>query len=533
MNPLTPQLAPVSRAVSDAVSYSEPTLWPTGTDPASDMCDEKERLITLASYSVSDLNGDTELARIVRFAAQLCETPQSAISLVEAERQLFLARQGLSTTETPRSTSICAHAMLSGELLEVPDASQDPRYAEFALVTGEAHLRFYAGAPLISAEGAPLGSLCVIDRVPRPGGLTELQREGLLVLADAVKRRLLAHRQAYRATLELRASADRLQFMIDSVPDIAWSAGPGAQFDYVNARWQKVTGFPAPRHVEDWRAVIHPDDYEESRAKFIGAVQKAESFEDQWRMRQADGSYRWVLSRAIPSTDDPETSRWFGTLTDIDDAYRISKERELVAGELAHRIKNIFSVIIGLISLHGRGNATTQAFSELLSENIRALSRAQEFALQIDQIKAEDLKVLLEVLMAPYGVPGSSTDSSPDSSPDSSAVSISGDDVQFGARAATPLALVFHELATNSAKYGALSAASGSVAITVKRDAENASITWQESGGPRIEPPKDEGFGSRLIAMAINHQLGGEMTMEWRPEGLCTQITVSLARLTM
>ncbi|MGB3469231.1 MAG: GAF domain-containing protein [Erythrobacter sp.] len=505
------------------MNYSEPTPWPTGTDPAPGMRDEKERLTTLASYSVSDLDGDAELAKIARFAAQLCETPQSAISLVEAERQLFLASEGLSINETPRSTSICAHAMLSGELLEVPDASQDPRYAEFALVTGEAHLRFYAGAPLISAEGAPLGSLCVIDRVPRPGGLTELQREGLLVLADAVKRRLLAHRQAYRATQELRSSAERLRFMIDSVPDIAWSAGPGAQFDYVNARWKKVTGIPAPRHVEDWRAVIHPDDYEDSRAKFIAAVQQAVSFEDQWRMRQADGSYRWVLSRAVPSTDNPETSRWFGTLTDIDDSYRISKERELVAGELAHRIKNIFSVIIGLVSLHSRADPTTKAFAELLSENIRALSRAQEFALQIDQIKAEDLKGLLEVLMAPYGIPGSS--------PDSRAVSISGDDVQFGARAATPLALVFHELATNSAKYGALSSASGCVDITVERDSENATIIWQETGGPRIEPPRDEGFGSRLMTMAINHQLGGEMAMEWRPEGLWTQITISLARL--
>lgn len=501
------------------VTSPTPSLWPTGADPSPDMCAEEDRLVTLASYSISELHGDDELARIARFAAHLCDTPTGAVSLVEAERQVFIAREGVTQSETPRSISMCALAMLEGTVLEVHDATQDARFAGFESVTGDQHLRFYAGAPLISVEGAPLGALCVTDTQPRPGGLTEIQREGLLVLADAVKRRLLAHRQANIATRELRASAQRLQFMIDSVPDIAWSAGPGAQFDYVNARWKDVTGYPAPRHVEDWRQVFHPDDYEASRKKFIEAIQSAEPFEDEWRMRQSDGSYRWVLSRAVPSTDDPQTARWFGTLTDIDDAYRISKERELVAGELAHRIKNIFSVIVGLVSLHARGDANVTAFAEVLSNNIRALARAQEFALQIDQIEAENLKGLLEVLMAPYGVPGSR------------AVQISGDEVQFSVQSATPLALVFHELATNSAKYGALSAASGTVTITVEQNESDAVIIWQESGGPQITPPKDKGFGSRLITMAINHQLGGQIETEWLEQGLHVRIAIPLARL--
>jgi len=501
------------------MTISELNPWPTGTDPAAHLCDEQERLVTLASYSIEELFGDDELARLARFAAHLCQTPTGAVSLVEAERQIFLASEGVAVTKTPRSTSLCSHAMLEGEVLEVPDASQDARFADFTSVTSERHLRFYAGAPLISAEGAPLGALCVTDTVPRPQGLTELQREGLLVLADAVKRRLLSHRQAREVFAAIQSSADRLQFMIDSVPDIAWSAGPGAQFDYVNARWRKITGLPAPRHVEDWRAAIHPDEFDRTRAKFLDAVQRAVPFEDQWRMRQADGSYRWVLSRAVPSTDDPETARWFGTLTDIDDARTALQERELLAGELAHRIKNIFSVIIGLISLHARGQAMHKVFADSLSDTIRALSRAQEFALQIDRIQGEDLKGLLEVLMAPYGAPGAD------------AVRIEGEGVQFGARAATPLALVFHEMATNSAKYGALSVAGGTVSITLERTADDAVITWRETGGPQTQPPRSEGFGSRLMTMAITHQLGGTMEQEWRADGLSTVITLPLKRL--
>ncbi len=483
------------------------------------MCGEDERLVTLASYSASQLQGDDELGRIAQFAARLCDTPAAAISLVEAERQVFLAREGLNMAETPRSTSLCAFTMMQGNVLEVPDASGDARFADFAVVRGEDHLRFYAGAPLVSSEGAPLGALCVIDTDPRPGGLTDLQREGLLVLAEAVKRRLLAHRQANRATQELRERSERLQFMIDSVPDIAWSAEPGARFDYVNARWQQITGQPVPHTVEDWRKVFHPEDYEATLAKFNTALENAEPFEDEWRMLQADGSYRWVLSRAIPSTDDPVTARWFGTVTDVDDAYRISQERELIAGELAHRIKNIFSVIIGLISLHARGKPATEAFAAVLSDNIRALSRAQEFALQMDPIKAEDLKGLLEVLMAPYGVPGAR------------AVNITGDAVRFGVRAATPLALVFHELATNSAKYGALSAAAGTLSIKVERQADEAVITWCEADGPATQAPEDKGFGSRLMTMAVQHQLGGQLGMNWQPEGLQATISIPLARL--
>jgi len=501
------------------VTISQPTPWPTGADPEPRFCDEGERLVTLASYSVSELYGDDELARLARFAAHLCKTPSCTVSLVEAERQIFLASEGVVASETPRSTSFCAHTMLSGEVLVVPDATKDSRFADFALVTGEEHLRFYAGAPLISAEGAPLGALCVFDSTERPNGLTDVQREGLLVLANAVQRRLLAHRQANENSAAIRASADRLQFMIDSVPDIAWSAGPYAQFDYVNARWREVTGLPTPRHIEDWRAVIHPDEFERTRAKFVDALQRAVPFEDDWRMRLADGSYRWVLSRAVPSTADPDAARWFGTLTDIDDARRALEERELLAGELAHRIKNIFSVIIGLVSLHARGDKTHSVFAETLNDTIRALSRAQEFALQIDQIEAKDLKGLLDVLMAPYGAPGAS------------AVRLAGEQVKFGRRAATPLALVFHEMATNSAKYGALSSPDGTVAIIIESGATDAIVTWQETGGPAIQAPADTGFGSRLMTMAINHQLGGKMEQVWEPSGLKATFSLPLDRL--
>ena len=501
------------------MTYPEPAPWPTGTLPAQALCSETERLAVLASFELEALAGDPELARIARFAARLCNAPSAAISLVEAERQLFLVREGLDLVHTPRSTSLCAHTMLAGGLFEVRDATADPRFAEFDLVKSGPRIRFYAGAPLVSAEGAPLGALCITDFESRPEGLSELDAEGLLVLAEAIKRRIEAHRQARTSVAEIAASAQRLQFMLDSVPDIAWSATAGGRFDYFNARFSKVTGASPPTSIEDWRRVFHPDDYEASLTKFTEALKRCEPFEDEWRMRVADGSYRWVLSRAVPSSTDPATARWFGTLTDIDDAHRLSEDREVLAGELAHRIKNIFSVVTGLINLHARSDPGVQGFAQLLTDNLRALARAQEFALRMDGEAEERLLDLLGVLMAPYGVVGAG------------AVAITGEDVEVGARAATPLALVFHELATNSAKYGALSAAEGRLAIHVWVEADKVNIAWHESGGPDTAAPRQEGFGSRLVDMSVRHQLGGQIDQQWHVRGLEVLITLPRERL--
>jgi GAF domain-containing protein len=158
--------------------------------------DEKARAAGLGSYDLAALRDTPELRAITDFAGTLCVTPIALISLVEEARQTFIARTGLEVTETPRETSFCAHAMLGDAIMEVPDATADPRFADNALVTGEPRIRFYAGAPLINEDGVPLGALCVIDTVPRPSGLTPAQRQGLIVLAANVMARLRDTRDA-------------------------------------------------------------------------------------------------------------------------------------------------------------------------------------------------------------------------------------------------------------------------------------------------------------------------------------------------
>ncbi|MFM7425483.1 MAG: GAF domain-containing protein [Elainella sp.] len=159
---------------------------------------ETQRLASLQSCSLLDTEPEPAFDDIVQLAAQICQTPIALVSLIDAERQWFKARVGLPATETPRNLAFCAHAILQQEVLIVPDALADQRFADNPLTTGAPFVRFYAGVPLILSDGMPLGTLCVIDHVPRQ--LTTEQIEALKTLA----------RQAIRQ-IELRRSLTALE----------------------------------------------------------------------------------------------------------------------------------------------------------------------------------------------------------------------------------------------------------------------------------------------------------------------------------
>ena len=502
----------------------ETILWPEGRDPDPAFCGEDDRLSVLASYGTEALSQDPELQQIADFAAKLCDVPYASVTVVERTRQVFLAQTGLSRDGTPRSDSFCAHAMLQHEPLVIEDATKDPKFSENGLVTGVMGLRFYAGFPLISSEGAPLGALCVIDTKPRPGGLTEFQAEGMAVLARSTMRRMSQLRLGQSAIAAVERREADLRDMIDSVPGIAWTSDGEGNFTYVNARWKEVTGLDAPVRVGDCRAALHPEDQDRALERLHTALSGQNLFEDEWRIRLADGEYRWVQARAVPVAREDHEVRWFGTIIDVDRAYRLSEARDLLANELSHRIKNIFAVVSGLIALRSRGMPEVKEFADDLNSAIRALGTAHDYVRPGDGRGADKLQGLLTDLLAPYeGGKGER-------------VLISGDDVDIGARAATPLALIFHELATNAAKYGALSIEDGKVSIEIKLpcgDADEVCVFWRESSTSTQNGDSEsrEGFGSRMLRMAIEGQLRGSFSRSFSDEGLDVQIAFPLSSL--
>ncbi len=146
--------------------------------------EERARIDVLHSYGILDCPPDESVDALVRLASQICGTPIALVSLVDMHRQWFFSNIGLEVSQTPRDVAFCHHTIQGTELMEVQDALEDERFSKNPLVLGDPMIRFYAGAPLIEPQGASLGTLCVIDRVPR--ALSAFQKDALRSLSKAI-----------------------------------------------------------------------------------------------------------------------------------------------------------------------------------------------------------------------------------------------------------------------------------------------------------------------------------------------------------
>ena len=330
----------------------------TGPTVASGV-DDPVRLSTLAAYQIIDTPPEPEFDDIVQLARKLCDAPVALVSFVDLNRQWFKARSGLAACETSIEQSVCAHALAEGGLLVVPDLSLDPRTRENALVVGSPHLRFYAGAVLSTPEGVALGTLCVLDTVPRPHGLTSTQAEALLALARqtmvvmalrrAVMERAAAlgvEREAWLQSVDyartVQADWERLH-REEGRLRLAQEAGGIGTFDidvrteecFVSAEFCRIFGLPvrAEHAIAAWQFLILPEDHaviSTTRTRREGSVQRDVEF----RIRRGhDGALRWIFRRREFLTDDAgDITRMAGVVQDI-------TERKLVETRNAALLK--------------------------------------------------------------------------------------------------------------------------------------------------------------------------------------------------
>lgn len=179
--------------------------------------DEAARLADLRGCAILDTEPEPAYDDLTRLASYICGAPIALVSLIDSDRQWFKSKVGLEAPETPRDQAFCAHAILKPDILIVPDAMADERFADNPLVVGKPGIRFYAGAPLITPRGHGLGTLCVIGREPRH--LDPAQAEVLRVLA----RQVMTHIELRRAGMELREAGEESDRLLLSVlpPSIA------------------------------------------------------------------------------------------------------------------------------------------------------------------------------------------------------------------------------------------------------------------------------------------------------------------------
>jgi diguanylate cyclase (GGDEF)-like protein/PAS domain S-box-containing protein len=339
------------------------------TVPAAVPDNEAERLQRLRELLVLDSEPEPLFDTLARTAAEFCGTSAGLVSLVDGERQWFKANYGLGDArETPRDAAFCAHAILDASVMQVPDATRDPRFSGNPLVTGNPNIRFYAGAPLALPEGERVGTLCVIDFEAREltpeqsRMLTQMSQ--MVVQALVMRRELLARALAIRGEYE-QALAERenfLRLITDSVPVRIGYIDSSRRYQFVNRAQAERFDLPSGEIVGQQPGMLvkrAPDPAVSARvdAALAGQSQRFE-FDD----GQDDGKVRRIDCQLIPHRgDDGRVLGLFTTGVDITE--RAATEHALLRQTATLRsVAELIPAIVAVLDAHGRYRFVNGAF---------------------------------------------------------------------------------------------------------------------------------------------------------------------------
>ena len=314
-----------------------------------------------------------------------------------------------------------------------------------------------------------------------------------------------------RAQRELRESEERFRTLAETISQLVWIAQSDGRINWYNQRWYEYTG-TTPEEVEGWgwEKVHHPDHVESAVWHYREALANGEEWEDTFPLRSKDGEYRWFLSRAKPIRNEAgEIVQWFGTNTDITEQREQAEQIRLLLMEVNHRSKNMLTTIQALAR---RSAPDEEGFLSRFEDRVRSLAVNQDILVGREWREVPAEVLVREQLAFIHDAPGE--------------LRISGPELSLAPRAAEVVGMALHELATNALKYGALSVEGGYVDIGWSRGEGDASfaIWWRETGGPPVVEPEDSGFGTTLIRDVPRHNLDAEVTLVYRPEGVCWEL---------
>ena len=314
--------------------------------PAPFPPNESTRLAVLMGFDILDTPAETEFDDLTRLAARICETPIAFISLIDLGRQWFKSRVGIEAAEMPREIAFCSYTILEKDVMEVQDATSDPRFADNPLVTGALGIRFYAGMPLTTANGTCMGTLAVADRVPR--ALDPLQRDALRTLGKQVVRQM-----------ELRIASRRLahesafhRAILHSAAESIISTNPEGIITSFSRGSEKLLGYSAAEVIgQTTPALIHdPSEVAEHAARlteelgrpvepgfeaFVAKARGGGSETREWTYIRRDHTRVPVLLSVSEVADENGNVLGFlGVARDITDLKRAQADLERLAAEL-------------------------------------------------------------------------------------------------------------------------------------------------------------------------------------------------------
>jgi two-component sensor histidine kinase len=316
----------------------------------------------------------------------------------------------------------------------------------------------------------------------------------------------------------------RLQFATHAAGVALWSWNVDTDEIALDEHAQGLWGVDSgPVTFEALSARIHPEDLDRVRAAFAATRKILGAYEVDFRILHG-GEVRWVSARGRGDDEGIVGRIMFGVFLDVTGRKLAEEAREMLAAEMGHRVKNLFAIASALTAISARSTTTATEMARDLNQRLTALSRAHDLARPFlnEPRKATFLGDLLAALLAPYDDKGEIGDR----------VRVSVPKLLVGEASATTLALIVHELATNSIKYGALSKAAGMVDVSCTAHDDEVVIVWTETGGPPVEAShRPAGFVNQLVTRSISGQLGGTIAFDWPAEGVIVTLRMSKARL--
>ena len=365
-----------------------------------------------------------------------------------------------------------------------------------------------------------------VDYVPVPV-VPELLRAKVRVFAELYRKtKLLEHlnldleSRVTERTAALEAANKRL-LQSEQARSLALAAGKMGAWDHDMATgmcdWDQgmrdIFGVderfvPTPDSV---RPFIHSEDWEKIHVAFRGVSQENTTAQGEFRVVRSDGQVRWCTGSAAANVSETgHISRVCGVLADITDRKDAERTQSLLSREVDHRARNALAIVQAIIRLARAENL--DAYTKAIDGRVRALAHTHELLSQ-SRWHGADIRKLVEEELAPYQEGGANK------------IVIDGPSIILPPDKAQTIGLALHELATNAAKYGALSHDDGQ--LNVRWICENGLLTfgWTETGGPTVSPPTRQGFGTKMIHASITQQRGGKAMFDWLPSGLkCTLV---------